>query len=118
MGMAHILWVYEDGLTLNSEKGDRLEAALGQAVFKLCMNPDYAATEHGTQRIRSHKVLNQFAGVCHLESVHSSDRRLFVWADNCLRGVGDLTDEELQDARALFEAELARRSRDTERDDG
>ena len=102
MGIAHILWVYEDGLT-HHDRGV-LAPAVGEAVVDLCMNPIMTSTPEGLRPLRSRPVLNHGNCINKAAELRSVDEQIFVWAGNCLRPLYDLDNDGLDRAKALFDA--------------
>jgi hypothetical protein len=39
----------------------------------------------------------------YLASVHSTDEQIFFWSKNCLRTLNELTNEEVEEAKRLFD---------------
>jgi len=112
MGQKHILWVIEDGISRTKEKPE----ALGEAVLKVCLNPDFAPTPdgQGLERVWWRSVLG-VSCVNWVDDVHQSDIRLYLWGGNCLRPIRKLDDEDLEQAAALLQEEIERRAKEGKR---
>ncbi len=112
MGYTKILWIYEDGLKEASEsreKWEKYKEEIGQAVLKLCLDPDYISTPNGLKTVKSHKVFNNFNCVNLCDDIDSRDHRLYVWQGNCLKPFSDLNNEEMVKAEGLLTKEKKRR---------
>lgn len=107
MGHAHILTIHEDGIRSVKQHPDdrrKYRDAIGDAVLKLCLNPDMMETPEGPQPVTSEAVLNQDGCVRHDARIHSTDEHVFIWAGNCLRTLNQLDDEQVEGAKRLFDA--------------
>jgi len=110
MGYKHIVWVNEDGINKKTQKIENLEQALGQALLKVCMNPEYASTPDGPERVWWVDVGNCGGCINWVDEVHQQDSRLYLWEGNCLRALQKVDDAALQQAAALLQEEIERRS--------
>ena len=112
MPMAHLLFVFDDGIVQAkvSEIGfTRHAVALGEAVLKLCLEPVREWTDSGLGRVTSATVLN-YGNCAHwVDEVHSMEQRVYMWSGNCLRPLAKLSDDELQIAKVLLDGETRRR---------
>jgi len=111
MGYKHIVWVNEDGMR---QKTAGLEQAFGQALLKVCLNPDYAHAPEGPERVWWADVGNHGGCINWVDEVHQSDSRLYLWDGNCLRPLRKLDDEALQQAAALLQEEIKRRAKNNQ----
>jgi hypothetical protein len=112
MAMVHLLFVFDDGIVLakNSEIGFiRYAEALGEAVLKLCLEPIREWTESRLRRPTSATVLNYENCANWVDEVDSTEQRVYMWSRNCLRPIAGLSDDELQNAKAMLEEERRRR---------
>ena len=100
MGMAHILYLYEDGLT--TYDAAKTKEAVATAVMKVCLAP-HEFTSGGAKQIRTAAVLGDGNCVNHVAEVHSTDEQIFVWTGNCLRTLAQLKDQEVDAAKKLFD---------------
>jgi hypothetical protein len=109
MPMAHLLFVFDDGIVQAkvSEIGfTRHAVALGEAVLKLCLEPIREWTESGLRRVTSATVLNHGNCVNWVDEVQSMEQRVYMWSGNCLRPLAKLSDDELQNAKDLLDEEI------------
>jgi hypothetical protein len=112
MGCTKILWIYEDGLkeaTESVEKWEKYKEEIGQAVLKLCLDPDYISTPNGLKSVKSHRVFNNINCVNLSDNVDSKDHRLYVWQGNCLKPFSYLNNEEVVKVEYLLSKEKKRR---------
>ena len=112
MPMAHLLFVFDDGIVQAkvSEIGfTRHAVALGEAVLKLCLEPIREWTESGLKRVTSAQVLNYEKCANWVDEVDSTEQRVYMWSRNCLRPLAELSDDELQNAKAMLDEERRRR---------
>ena len=112
MGHAHILYIYNDGIRDVKNQPDKhpeYAKAVGEAVLKLCLNPDYASTPEGQERVTWHSVFNHGNCVEYAGEVHSTDALCYVWLRNGLRTLDQLNDDELDGAKRLFDDLYAKR---------
>jgi hypothetical protein len=113
MGMAHVLYAYEDGIRGSKDPGGnraKYVQALGEALLNLCLSPVYERTEKGPARVTDAAILNHESCLNWVDEIHSEQERLYMWYGNCLRSVADLADEELNRAKQLLDEETNRRS--------
>ena len=108
MGQAHILCIREDALTLSKPSAD-LPAQVGDAVVRLCVEPEMHWTDSGLQPTTWAAVGGCSNGIEHADEVHSSDQRLYIWVGNCLRPIHKVKNEDLQVAERLLLEEMRRR---------
>jgi hypothetical protein len=80
-----------------------LETAVGAAVVKLCLDPDYEETAEGHERITDAAVLNHSNGISCVGEVGSSDVQVFAWMRNCLRPIAELPQEDLDFVKKIVE---------------
>jgi hypothetical protein len=73
------------------------------------MEPLYAITPTGKERISFRPVLNHGNCVRHAGEVHSTEQEIFVWQGNGLRRVRELDTTELAAAKAKFDEAWAHR---------
>lgn len=109
MGIAHILYVYEDGLNCYDQQ--KTEEAVGAAVMAVCLNPEKTYSGINPLKPRVAPVLGAGNCVNRAAEVHSTDEQIFVWARNCLRTLDQLRDEEVESAKQLFDALYEERRR-------
>lgn len=106
MGYSHLISVHEDGIRnvkQHPEEAAKYVEAVGEAILKLCLDPDMMQTPKGLQPVTSGDVFNHGGCINHAATVHSTDEQVFVWAGNGLRTLDQLSDEDLDGARRLFE---------------
>jgi hypothetical protein len=111
MGIAHILWIYEDGLRLGKSKRDseRDSAALGRAIYSLCDHRDIAETPEGRQLI-THKPLFEMGNCVNwCDEAHSSQTKAYLWSGNCLRSASQLEADEVIQLQTLINVEIVGR---------
>jgi hypothetical protein len=75
MGMAHVLYVYEESIVHSRDsETERTKYAepLGHAVLELCLNPLYERTEKGPARVTSENLFNHGNCVNWVDEVHST----------------------------------------------
>lgn len=109
MGQAHILWIHEDAIR---QADDDIESAIGSSVLKICLHPDLEDTPAGLCRKRSTSVLNHQNGINTACEVHSSEEQVLIWSGNCLRTMSDMTHEEVEGAKRLFDHLYEKRLQD------
>lgn len=106
MGYAHLISVHEDGIRKakqHPEEAPKYADAVGEAVLKLCLDPDMMQTPEGLQPVTSTDVFNHGGCINHAAKLHSTDEQIFVWAGNCLRTLDQMSDEDLEGVRRLFD---------------
>jgi hypothetical protein len=114
MGVAHIMYVYEDGIKQPPKDVSDVAAfqqEIGAAVLKVCLDASYANTPDGLLRLRSHGLRSHSNAVNWVDEVLSTQTRLFIWDQNCLQTLSEASDEELAAAKRLIEREMAGRPR-------
>ncbi len=113
MGNAYILWIYEDAIrhaTLNEDAKASYCKAVGEAVLKVCLEPDRELSPSGIKPVPYAGILQSNSNdVCLAGKQHSTWQQVYLWAGNCLTPLYDLTEERLRDAKCLVEDELKRR---------
>lgn len=98
MGIAHILWIYEDGLTTYNR--EITKEAVGNAVISVCL-----------ERKRKAQVLGSINCESKAAEMHSTDEQMFLWSRNCLRSLNDFNDEEIENAKQIFDEYFHERKR-------
>ena len=109
MGMSHVLYIREDCIRGDKAKSKELQTVLGEAVIDLCLNPK--VIQQGSEHIdiREKTVMNYGGCVGHAAELHSTDKKLLLWAGNCLRSFDEITDEELEEVKQIFESQYQER---------
>jgi hypothetical protein len=79
----------------DAETRQKMESEIGKASLELSLNPQYAPTAEGKERITDAKVGSCSNGLTWVDEVHSTDRRVLVWMSNCLRPINELNEVEL-----------------------
>ncbi len=114
MGISYVMWVYDDGIRQaerSEEQRNKIQSALGEAVLKVCLKPDYESTEQGFERVTWSQV-NNFGNCVNLvDEVHSNDLGVYLWGSNCLAKIQDLDDKDLVTAKQIIDDEMARRNK-------
>ena len=90
MGIAHILQIYDDGLTTYNR--EKTKEAVGNAVISVCL-----------ERKRNAQVLGSINCVNKTAEMHSTDEQMFLWSRNCLRSLNELSDEEIENAKQIYD---------------
>jgi hypothetical protein len=103
MGMHHILSINDDALSLNKEKKTELAQATGDAVVKLCIDPQFGHLNGPElERVKSENILNCGNAARYADEVHYTETAIFVWCQGILRPLRELAPEELDEARKLI----------------
>ena len=100
MGYSYIMHIYEDGIKESKPSKEiekKLKSEIGEAVIKLCLNPeyDYGAVEDAG-KITTEKIGTITNGINLIDEVHSTENKLYLWAGNCLRPIKDLHKKDLK----------------------
>ena len=114
MGVAHIMFVHEDGIGQQGQDAASRAAfqkEVGSAVLKLCLDASYAQGPDGVSRLRSHGLRSHGNAVNWVDAADSSETRVFVWDRNCLQTLSEVSGQGLAAAEALIEREMASRQR-------
>lgn len=114
MGTSHIFYLYDDALGPARDDPaarDRLALDLGRAIIDLVTRPDFIEPEGGEapHRVTWSRVGEHGNALHWCDEVHSSEVRLYVWAGNCLRELGDIEKCNNRDARKAIERWLGQR---------
>ena len=104
MGLAYILWVYDDGIRDAKHEPDKYTKAVGEAVLQVCKSAQWTPDVP-----TSASVLNNHNCVNRAGEQHSDWQAVYLWAGNCLWPSHDMSDQGLQRARELLEEEIERR---------
>jgi hypothetical protein len=117
MGTSHILYLYDDALTPARDDPslrDSLALDLGRAILGLTLDPDYLtdddAKDNQPQRLTWTRVGSHGNALHWCDEVHSGEVRVYVWAGNCLRELGELDKSLTPALRDVIERTLAVRS--------
>ena len=86
-----------------------LTAQVGEAVIRLCIEPETHWTESGMRPTTWARVGACENAIEHADEVHSSDQRLYLWIGNCLRPIHRVEKHELEAAEKLLREEVRRR---------
>jgi len=103
MGKAHILYLYDDGISpsLTDDKREKLRSQVGEGVLKVCTDPDFGLLPSGeTIRKTSAKVGHHMNAINFCSTLRSTEAEVFSWSENRLAKMEDLDDDEF---RRLFE---------------
>ena len=106
MGYARVLWVYEDGVRAASEsqeRWDELRPAVGEAVLKVCTEMPI-----GDDQV-SAPVLSHANCVNLCDVAHSTETKVYLWGENCLRPLRQLNDERFALVEQIVQEERKRR---------
>ena len=120
MGYTHILTIHEDGIR-DAKTGAGFDPeyvqSVGLGVLKLCLEPAFGKNADDSFRITWCDIKNMAACLNWVADVHHTEDHIFLWAGNGLRGLPDLTTDELRKALAeisrMLESQQAGRSTDT-----
>lgn len=110
MGMAHIIWVHEDGIERSLRSNAewvKLGRAVGDAVLQVSLSRHHT---RGDREVNSASVLNSGDCVNHCDHGHSTDSRLYYWGSNCLRRLDQLEDDEFTVVESIVADERKRRA--------
>src|SRR5262245_40885996 len=100
MGMAHVLYIYEDGIRNNTPE---IADAVGKAIMYVCLDIEAMASAGSPTARRHTAVLNCGNCVNWVAEVHSTDSKLFLWTGTTLRPLDQLSDHDVDKARALLD---------------
>ena len=110
MGIYHVLSISDDLLRLNTHNQSEIEAAVGKAIYTLCINPEYGYLNGpDLDRVTSSAVLNRGAAINYAGEYHHTAFEPIIWNRGWCNNLADLSDNELEYVFALLEAEKARR---------
>ena len=114
MGYAHIITVYDDGIR-SAKTGSVFDPeylqSVGSGVLKLCLDPAFGEDANGRFQVTWHRVGHMENCLNWIGEVHSSERELFLWAENCLRKAGDLTSDQLREVQSEISGLLESKER-------
>ena len=100
MGMAYILYIYDDAIRDAKYGREKYRNAVGDAVLDLCQM--YAQN-------KSAPVLNHSNGVNLVTQTDGTWTGVYLWSNNCLRSLHDLTTEELIQAKNIIQEKIDER---------
>jgi hypothetical protein len=100
MGFAHVMYFHHDGIRDaedSDEKWDELRSELGEAVLKLCLDPDERMIPPGKkERVTSEEVGRHSNAANFCDKPHSTEQEVYAWSGNRLAKLGDLSDDEFR----------------------
>jgi hypothetical protein len=103
MGYTHILTIHEDGIR-NAKTSAGFDPeyvqSVGLGVLKLCLEPAFGEGAEGRFRVTWCDIKNMGSCPNWVADVHHTEDHIFLWAGNGLRGLPDLTTDELRKALA------------------
>lgn len=104
MGQAHLICVRDDGLKFSPPTD--LPTQVGAAVVHMCTATEvYFPADRGTPgKVAAIGAMTNC--IEHVDHVHSSDRRLYLWIGNCLRPLHEVNVDDLHVAQELLAAEM------------
>jgi hypothetical protein len=107
-----VTWLYDDSIrdaTADTARWERIKAEVGEAVLKICLDPQMAFDERPmeTKPITYHPIGNSVNGANLCDKVHSTEERLYLWSGNRLRPLYRLSERELGEVARLVAAERA-----------
>lgn len=112
MGLAHVMYFHHDGIRdakESDEKWDELRPEVGEAVLKLCLDPDEKIVPPAErERVTSEKVGHHSNAANFCDKVHASEQEVYAWSGNRLAKLGDLSDEEF---RGILQQVMEEKSR-------
>ena len=111
MGTYHVLSISDDSLRQMSKDREQVEMAVGKAIYSLCADPQYGHVNGPTlERVTSAPVLNAGSAIRHAGEYHDTSFEAIVWNRGWCSKPESLTNDELEVALALMQAEKARRT--------
>lgn len=94
----------------SGEKWDELRPELGEAVLKLCLDPDEMLIAPGEKkRVTSEGVGHHSNTANFCGKVHSTEQETYAWSGNRLAKLGDLSDDEFRGILRQVMIEKSRR---------
>jgi hypothetical protein len=114
MGMAHLLYIYDDGIRDAADDADaheQIASQVGTGVLKLCLDPDYRSLPSG-EIVRVTRASTEGHGnaINHCDRVHAGGEEVYMWSGNRLASIGDLDDDELERLSEIVSEERRRRA--------
>lgn len=111
MGIYHVLCVSDDSLRLMSSDREEVESAVGKAVYTLCVDPQFGHLNGPhLERVPSASVLNAGSAIRHAGEYHNTELDVIIWNRGWCSKPGALTNDELDKALAVLQAERTRRT--------
>ena len=105
MGLAYILWIYDDGIRDSKHEPRKYRDAVGDAVLQVCRSSQWAKVP------TSAPVLNHSNCVNVAGEQQSTWEQVYFWSQNCLRSARTLSADELLTARRIIDEELDSRKK-------
>jgi xanthine dehydrogenase iron-sulfur cluster and FAD-binding subunit A len=87
--------------------GNGFGLRFGEAVLKVCL--DHSRDLEGNRIHESHSVGRHGNCVNFVDEAHSSNEKLYVWTNGCLRSLEALPDDYLPTVEQLLQRERKRR---------
>jgi hypothetical protein len=111
MGNYHIVSIAADGIHViqDQDRNPGLAQALGEAILKVCLDPDFAMVPYGRERVTSAPVLRHGNCVSWVDEKHHTEARLYYAPSAFVRPIASCSLEELEEAKKLLDDELQRR---------
>lgn len=105
MGMAYILWIYDDAVRDAKYEPDKYSQAVGEAVLSLCRSAQWSEVPTSATVLNHHNCVNR-AG-----EQHSDWQAVYLWAGNCLWSASNMSDMALERAKELIDEEIENRKK-------
>jgi hypothetical protein len=118
LGTYHIVSIWNDGIAgvPGQHRNPGLAQALGEAILKVCLDPDYAMVPNGLKRVTWAGVPGASNCVRWIDEKDYTEVRLY-YASTAMsafvRPMSECSPEELEEAKKLLDDELQRRRGDT-----
>ena len=72
---------------------------------------NYESTQNGMKRITSKHIMNHGSALNLAGEVHSTERHVYMWSQNCLMKVTDAESVDLEYAKKIIIEEIERRNK-------
>lgn len=135
MSTAHVIWIYDNGIksAVNSDaEWKHLVPEIGDAILQVCtgdvgakraidkeidfvykggsqlakaMIEQLTAKRKSIQRIASVAIYNHGNCVNHCSEINANDSQLFLWSENCLQRLEDISAKDLQNVQKIISEE-------------
>lgn len=109
MGMAHLIWVYEDGIEdalIDPQSWKERAEQVGEAVLQVTLSRHHTNDRPTVDKagVGSHANCVQ-----HCDHVHSGNAGVYLWLGNCLRRMQELDENGLATLEEMIAKERRRR---------